>query len=941
MSHLSFCSRPLTHNRSGWARSLRSTSVSLVALALSVAGCSGTSGPHEQEWRDDQSNQLPPNGDLPSNMDAEPFHAEPSFFLASTVSQRVGLPLSPPGAILDATKLAKQLAGYDPGSLLRCQVAEQAAYDAAIDALGGVRWGYAVSPLEDLSKPRVQAGFQYYPEVFGAPAANAGDSAAPAVEIALPDIVAVTESAALFYSTSHGLLVVNIADGQPSFKCATQLPGRAEQFFFRNGHLVAMTQTNAGGRSSLLHFTLQGSELRFVERVDLGRVRILDSRRFNDRLVFYTDLQLLDPPVAQAPVNGLPNGGQPSQGWAAPPPLAQPQPEHRSLRVFRLGDVLAEEMHDTLLDTTLPAEQVASQEVTRDTPIDTLVNESRRFGQAMWASDRYFVVTEQVSRTLVSGWRSTTYSTCTASHTVETPYEYCWTEYETRPNPDYTPPDNSGGDRSCQGATLSDCLVSVARVSNQTIQVPVGRSCEERVRHDWTCDAWEQRTAEYPEFRNEQATKIFIYEYTDAGFVRVDSSVHEITTPGLADVNSDAQVATLTTSTESFDLAVPGAVQTLYFQNGYLYVVSEGVLQVYALGGSSIVRPPTLPVVNDTLQSTLFSGDRLYLSDFGWSNTGDHSTLRVVNLANPAFPTVEASTHSLPGGHRSILASTHGILTVGSVAQFQGQAVNAIKLGLFSDPFVEERAYSILATDLQGARLGEEEAQFFDGSGQRLLLPYSGQDAQKHNVIRIGASRVEADQIVSEGAVVVPELPQRVRPFAGTGDNYLSFATSSIEWLTPNEQEWQATPVLEYFLPNAVYRLSDAEDYVEVQRLGNRCRLFFANATDINQRASGSHSEEFDCFGGGATAFANILLFADAGIEFDAGSYEVRALAAEEVAATRARIAERPICLLSLDLMQNVSVDYRSLTEPREVTCMSPQVYQERLDQLLLQRRTP
>ncbi|HKO90618.1 MAG TPA: hypothetical protein VJU61_05675, partial [Polyangiaceae bacterium] len=344
---------------------------------------------------------------------------------------------------------------------------------------------------------------------------------------------------------------------------------------------------------------------------------------------------------------------------------------------------------------------------------------------------------------------------------------------------------------------------------------------------------------------------------------------------------------------------------------------------------------------NDTLQSTLFSGDRLYLSDFGWSSSGDHSTLRVVNLANPGFPTVEASTHSLPGGHRSILASAHGILTVGSVAQFQGQAVNALKLGLFSDPFVEERAYSILATDLQGARLGEEEAQFFDGANERMLLPYMGQDVATHAVMRVGVSRVEADQIASEGAVVVPELPQRVRPLAGGGDSYLSFATSSIEWLTPREEEWQTTPVLEYFQPNAVYRLNDEEEYVEVQRLGNRCQLFFANAADINQRQSGSQSEQFDCFGGGMMAYANLLLFGDGGIEFDADSHALRVLEADEVATIRTRIAERPICLLSLDVLQNVSVDYNALSEAREVTCMSPKVYGERLNQLLLERQRP
>jgi len=161
--HLSFSRLPLTGKRAAWARSLRSSRASLVALALSMAGCAGNNSAspeqeQEQERRSDQSDQLPPNGDLPTNMDAKPFPAEPSFFLASTVSQRVGLPLSRQGAILDATALAKQLAGYDPDSLLRCQVAEQAAYDTAIDALGGVRWGYGVSALEDRVRRHIPRG---------------------------------------------------------------------------------------------------------------------------------------------------------------------------------------------------------------------------------------------------------------------------------------------------------------------------------------------------------------------------------------------------------------------------------------------------------------------------------------------------------------------------------------------------------------------------------------------------------------------------------------------------------------------------------------------------------------------------------------------------------------------------------------------------------------
>jgi hypothetical protein len=898
----------------------------LLAMALALSGCaSGDTARHGDEAGTSE-------GTIPSE---QPFAANTSFFQANTISRRVGLPLAGRGALLNATALAKQLTGYDPGSLLRCELAEQAAYDAAVDALGGVSWGYGVSALEDQSKPRFLAGFQNQAVSVGAPTAANDASPAPAVEIALPDIVAVTESAALFYSQAHGLLLVDLTGEQPRFQCATQLPGRVDEFFFRAGHLVAMTKAHGSGGAALLHFEVTGTQLRFIEKVDLGRVNILDSRRFNDKLVFYTDLPWNDsPPVAQGPQLG----GGINGGVQAPPVNVRPQPQDRALRVFRLGDRLVEEMSDTLIDTTQPEEQLASDGVTPDTAVGTLLHESHRFGQGMWASDHYFVVTDETSKTYLSGWRSSTYPVCTQSHTVQSAYDYCWTEYETRPNPDYAPPDNSGGDRSCQGTTLSDCLVRVARVSNQTIQLPVARRCEERTRQTWVCDAHEQRTTQYPEFRSEQSSRLFIYEYTDTGFVRLDGSVHEITTGGLQAQSPEARISTLTTSTDTFDLAVPGAIQTLYFQGGFLYVISQGILQVYAMGGSSIVRTSTLPVVNESLQATLFSGSRLYLSDFGWSR-GDHSTLRVVNLDNPAFPTVEASTHSLPGGHRSILASDFGIFTIGAVQRFQGQTLNAIKLGLFSDPFVDERAYLLLATDLAGASLAAEEAQFFNSAEQRLLLPYVGRNEQNRSVARVGVSHIAAEQIVSEGAVILPEPAQRVRPLGGATEGYLSFATSSIEWLTPQAQAWQTTPVLEYFQPSAVYRLNEQDDYAEVQRLGDRCKLFFANASEINQRDAGNDSEEFDCFGGGATAYGTFLLFAETGLEFDAQAHSIRMLSADEIAATRTKIAQRPVCLLSLELVDNVNVNLSALPNDAQLTCMSPSEYQERLSALLNARR--
>ena len=857
----------------------------------------------------------------------EPTAVGEEWLRENSLSLRSALPIPYQGQILHADVLAAQLAGYDPGSLLRCAVSDDAGYRQAIDALGGVTWGYGISLLEDQSKPQLRAGYQL-PLPQAAP--SAGDSGGGGVEIEKPDVVAVTEAAALYYSKVHGLLVVSLEGDAPTFKCATQLPGWVNQFFFHDGHLVAMTKSHDGTQSALLHFQISGSDVQFVESVSLGNTNILDSRRFNDKLVFYTDMNRAVPdpadPGQQPTVNPGAGIGQPDVA----PWIGVPRNRDRALHVYRLGETLERETYDTLIDTSVSEEQLY-EAVDAQTPPGTQVNESHWFGYNMWASDHYFVVTEQITKTLVDHWQTDVYNVCTDSHTDEVPYTYCWTEYETRPNPDYVEPDNSGGDRSCQGITLSDCLVQVARVSNKTIQVPVGSKCEERIDYRWYCDAYEQRTAEYPVYRYEDSTRLYIYEYTDAGFLQVDSQVHEIASAGLEDQPADAQVETVTASTETYDLAVPGAVQTLYFQNGYLYVISQGVLQVYAMGGGSLVRTATLPVVNETLQSSLFTSEQLFLSDFGWSG-GDHSTLRVVDLSNPAFPKIDGSTHELPGGHQSIIASEYGIFTVGSVQQFMGQTINALKLGLFSNPYAEETAYLIVGTDFSGAYLSTEEAQYFDAAAQRLVLPYSGQ-LDSIQQFRVGLSHIEPGSIVSEGAVVVPEPADRVRRLPYEEASYLTFGQSSVEWLTPADAEWQRTPILEYLLPTSVYRVSEQDDYVEFQRLGQRCRLYFANASDINQRQNGVYSEEFECTGW-PTAYANRLIFTTGSVEFNA-EHEVRLLSEEEVTTTRELIAQRPVCVLSDELVDNTYVDPNSLPDDAVVTCMTQEEYWERSQELL------
>ncbi len=850
------------------------------------------------------------------------------WYLENTVSRRSLVEVPAASDVLAAEAIKEQLTRYDPGNLLRCEVEQDEAYQAVIDQLGGVSWGYNVRVLDDQSRPMFRRGYHH-----GYPDAGAMPMPSEAVEIEEADIVGISASDALFHSTSHGLFMVDLTGQAPVFKCATKLPGRVEKFFFYQEHLVVMVGNQRWGKerqSFLLHFKVADRELRFLEAVELGNVSILDTRRFNDQLVIFTDLSIDD---AEDPAG---SSGAPG-GWMEPMYSPQVNADHRTLRIFAIGDTLAETFQDTLIDTTQAEGYWTSHEVDPATPLGTVINESTSYGSQLWASDHYFVVTQSITKTQLSGWETNHYNVCTQSHDVTTTYTHCQTIYEEQPNPNYTPPDNSGGDRSCEGTTLADCLHQVSRASSKTIQVPVGKECEERTRTQWICDAWEQRSYTYPTFESTRFTTLFIYEYTDSGFIRLDSKVHEIVNQGLEQVSMDDQVETLTTSDEAYDLLIEGAVQTLRFQGGFLYVIAAGALQVYSMGDSSMVRTSSMALVNDQLETSLFTLDKIYLCDVGYnSNWTDRSTLKVVDLTNPAFPRQVSTSHQLPGGHSKILPTSRGILTIGSVQNFTQEISSVIKLGLFTDPFAEELAYLIIGTDLIRTNLGVDKSLYFDSAEERLFLPYSGY-AEEHAgyLYRIGVSHLEADSIKSEGALEVPEQILRLRPLPGSEQQgLLSFAESSIAWLVQEQGQWKKEPVLEYFTPVALYRFSDDDDWVEVLKLGNQCMLHLAKKRELNTRDSGITTEVFPCYGSSVWAYGHNLIFTDAsGVNFTPEG-EITPLEAADIETMTQLRSERRICLFSQERLDNINVDFDNPPGLENLTCLSMEEYSDNVNNL-------
>ncbi|HXS16930.1 MAG TPA: hypothetical protein VN764_07065, partial [Polyangiaceae bacterium] len=398
---------------------MRHLTLPVIGLMSVLSGCSGS-----EAVDSNGSGGHGPGGSGSTGMDVpDEMDDRADWFLKQTVALRGSLSIPGANTWLTAAQFAPQLVEYDPGSTARCAVEDDSTYAELLDTLGGVRWGYGVSVLPDTSKPEFLSGLRERAYLDAAPGANDGESSG--VEIAEADIVGLSDTSALFLSNVHGLLLVDLSGESPQFKCAAKLPGQVDQFYMHKGRLVVMVQDAQRVGSHLLHFSLANDELSFVESVDLGQARMLDSRRFNDRLVMYTDLRVGDQP----PTSGYNPGGY--YGDVAEPYWGGGN-QNRMIRVFSWGDTLKEELTETHIDDTPSEQYLTRDDFDRDTPTGTVVSSSSRMSSNMWASDHYFVVSESQTDTVLTGWETRSYSVCVGYHYEPESYEYCTTEYETR-----------------------------------------------------------------------------------------------------------------------------------------------------------------------------------------------------------------------------------------------------------------------------------------------------------------------------------------------------------------------------------------------------------------------------------------------------------------------------------------------------------------------------
>ncbi|HEY5283772.1 MAG TPA: hypothetical protein VIM14_13355, partial [Polyangia bacterium] len=631
----------------------------------------------------------------------------PSNLAAYTLSYRSQVRVPSSGAILSYDDFAAQVSRLDPIAAKRCPVSHDAQFQTAVDALGGINWTHPVDILKDLSLPPLYRG--HIPPATYAPTANAGemgDSSKSAVTIERPDLVGYQDSTAIFLSQRHGLLAVKTDGAEPELSCALKLPGNPKYFFYHGKELVLLVNGMSSGTSTnqaaLLRFGISAAGFDFLDAVMLDNQQIEDARLFDTTLVIYANL-FSPPPAATPPAVDAGAGG----GAIATPVVRTASASSTGVKVtaVKWGTQLSLAWQEEFLNDQVSADPLAGQnpvEAAKQLSVGQVVATYRSYKPFISASDRYFVVSRDVSKTVFTGTQSQTYSYCAASHAgPDYSVQYCYPKYEQRANPDYKDPQSTKGDYPCNGKSLLDCIQEAAPLVSKYIYVRVGETCNTYTYHDYICDRTETQTVSYPTYRTDQATQFVVYRYTDGDFVKLDEQLFQMASPGA----TTGSVPSLTFT--GAPLEVSGSIDhkgDLQFQQGHFYVLTNQGQQLHTLliAGNSIAElgMQNTPRRGGTYSysgthSTLFSDSRMMVSRAYYDSSAPKgittwSDVIMMDMSAPSFPT-SINQFGMPGSSDQLILAATGILGPGAV-NFTSSGVqrNLQKLTLFSQDNASE-----------------------------------------------------------------------------------------------------------------------------------------------------------------------------------------------------------------------------------------------------------
>ncbi len=504
-----------------------------LTVGTSLAGCGGSSKPSDKTALD------------------------PSDY---TVSYRSAVRVPSDGTVMKEQAFVDQVSRLDPIDAKRCPVSNDTSFQAAADALGGITWTHPIAILKDQSLPPLYKGRipPPSPPVPYAGATAGANAAAPT--IVRPDLVGYQDSTAIFLSQRHGLLAVKTDGPAPVLSCALKLPGQPKYFFYRGSELVLLVNGLSVNEAALLRFRVSQTGFDFVDAVMLDQQSIQDARLFDSTLVVYTNLLTPIPPATSstgtsgtgttgtgtAPPAGSSGGASAGGAGAAAPAPGQWYSPSTGVAVtaIKWDAALTVAWHEEFLNDPASSDPFAGRDpvmAATQLAVGDVISTTRTFKPFISASDRYVVVSRDVSRTVFTGTRTESYSYCATSH--EGParsVRSCAPKYEQRPNPDYRPPQSTKGDYSCNGKTLLDCIQEAAPTVSRYIYVRVGETCSTYTYHDYICDQYATNIVSYPTYDYRQSTQFVVYRYDAGDFVKLDEQIYELADPGAGAVNVDS-----------------------------------------------------------------------------------------------------------------------------------------------------------------------------------------------------------------------------------------------------------------------------------------------------------------------------------------------------------------------------------------------------------------
>ena len=772
----------------------------------------------------------------------------PQSLAAYTLSYRSQVRVPSSGAVMSYDDFAAQVSRLDPLAAKRCPVSNDVQFQAAVDALGGINWTHPVEILKDRSQPPLYRGRIPPVRADLAPtmAGDASNAAAPTIE--RPDLVGYQDNTAIFLSQRHGLLAVNTEGERPVLSCALKLPGRPKYFFYHGKELVLLVNGMSANQAALLRFGIAPAGFDFLDAVMLDNQQIQDARLFDSTLVIYATLYSPPPPATDA---------NPDGGGSAVPVTSTAAVAATGVKVtaVKWGTQLGLAWQEELLNDHASSDPLAGQDVieaVKQLSVGQVVASYKNYKPFISASDRYFVVSRDISKTVFTGTQSRTYSYCAASHAgPEKSVQYCYPKYEKRDNPDYRDPQSTKGDYACNGKSLLACIQEAAPTVSKYIYVRVGETCNTYTYHDYICDRTETRTVSYPTYRTDRTTQFVVWRYTDGDFIKLDEQLFQMASPG----TTTGSVPSLTFT--GAPLEVSGSIDhkgDLQFQHGHFYVLTDQGQKLHTLliAGNSIAElgVQDTPRLGGTYSyssahATLFSDDRMMVSRAYYDSTKPQgiynwSDVIMMDLSAASFP-ARLNQFSMPGSSVQLILASAGILGPGTVSfTSSGVQRNLQKITLFDQDNASEVDNVLLGTEFNAnftqTWLGTSDDQRIrlDWGSQRLYLPYAGYHhapevtfnpaAHRLNITAVGvgtglASEVTFDLIED----VVRTVSIASSPTAGRA---LAFGDSSIYALNQAPQGWSRDVLEEFATPIAVYRINDSGDvHARIDRIGARCEI--------------------------------------------------------------------------------------------------------------------